>query len=552
MLEAARAAAQQLADEARTAVGSSGSTASLAAAAIPAPLILPSGSKGGAAGAAYPVVRCSVSFGGVSAPVVQLQSRSSGSSGAPPTNLRAELCCHVAVTASNASMQHTSSAMRALLSSSMAGTVPVAVASCGGLVLQAEHVAPGYRCHPAALDATLHLGIFAAPDQLQPGSSSSGGGPAPPRVPVAAAYFHAPAQGAAASSAGSAWPQMQCETATADATTASYALLSSAGSAAVTFRLAQLQSRAVRGASRSSATAVAAATSLRSYRVQHAARSVAAASTVPVAEAAITLSGSQSRLVLLAQHGVFGAAQAALRLLQQEQQVGSLQHTATSAAGQPGGPAGVPQAQHLAALTAAALQGMLKSAAAEGGASASLPQCTSISYLQPAAGRMELPLAADVFAAPHLHQGAWLQPELLRDSSTAADSPAAGPPEGSVISGGMGSLGLLVATWLASSGVHSIALWGRSAASQLPAALIGSDCQVTSAMCDAAAAADVAAASERDRNTAVFIHAGQSGWLSGRSVWCRNAGGNSLPLTMLTELAASYPRVQAECWPLPC
>jgi hypothetical protein len=82
-----------------------------------------------------------------------------------------------------------------------------------------------------------------------------------------------------------------------------------------------------------------------------------------------------------------------------------------------------------------------------------------------------------------------------------------------VISGGMGSLGQLLATFLAASNgtapAARLTLWGRSASGQLPAALTGGSCPVTTLQCDSAAAVDVAAAADEwCRGTACYVHAG--------------------------------------------
>lgn len=493
MLEAARAAAQQLVEESKALLGSSGSTAAMLSASIPAPLILPSGASPGAA-AALPVARCTVSYGGSKQPSVQLQS-STGR--APATNLRAGLCSFVhAAEAEGSAASAINTLLATLLAAPVAAAAEAPLVVCGGMQLEADLAAPGCHCHPTALDATLHLGIFAAPDQ-QPGSSA-----AAPRVPVAAALFHAPAQGGAASCA---WPLMRRDAATADGTTASYTLQSSGGSGPA-FLLHQLQSKAVRSSGSAAATRGQAA-GLAVYTAQHAAHSPAhlvQAATSP----AVAIAGPAGRLSLLAGSqrqpvaAVFGAAQSALRLLQQERQHGGLQLTAATSSASPAG------TQHSGSLACAAVAGLLKVAAAEAPAAAPLPLSASWDCLQPKSLSAAAPDAADIFAAAHHQHGAWIMAELREGPPQLPAAPLLPCSPGHVaISGGLGALGLLIATWL--SGSCSVSLWGRSvSATWLPTALADAACAVTATQCDAAASADVAAAADTCRVTSVFIHAG--------------------------------------------
>lgn len=509
MFEATAAAAQQLLDGSRAT--SAHEAAALSAASIPAPLILSTGGGSGA-GAALPLVRCTVAFGGSAAPAVRLESRSSGSA-APTTSFAAQLCGHYSITAAAGTAQQASQAAR----QQIAGAIPAApsrLAAGGSLLLRPQHAAPGWRCHPAALDATLHLGIFAAPAQ-QPVSGSASDGPAPARVPVAAAYFTA---GGSSGISGGMWPVMQCEAAADDATIASYSLPSGSGSAA--FRLQRLQSKAVRGSSEGRQPATA-APQLASYCVQAVANSptvVASKASGPVP--ALILAGGSERLPLhqptqrsSAPAATFRAAAAALRLLREGAAADSLRLSAVTAADQLMAAAGVPESRFAASLAAVSVQGLLKAAAAEAPAAAALPGCTSHSYLQPPAVAAVEPEAADLFAAPHLSRGTWLQHTLLQ-----AEQPNAAASTGNLqlnisggvaISGGLGSLGQLTATWLAagqSSG--SICLWGRSAAVELSAALKTSGCLLAARQCDAAAVADVAATADACRGNTTYVHAG--------------------------------------------
>jgi hypothetical protein len=518
MLEASRAAAQLLIDDSKAGTASTGGVA-LSAASIPAPLILPAGASITGAAAGIPMVRCTVRFGsGGSLAAVQLQSMSSSGGSAPATNLAAHLCSHMhlPVVASSSTCGSNSSATLRVSLVSSATTLASPLTAFGSLLLEQQHAAPGYHCHPAALDATLHLGIFAAPDQ-QRGSGS----PAPPRVPVAACYYHAPAQGS--TTASCSWPMMHCDSATADATTASYALLGGARTSSNGFQLQHLQSKAIR----SLAAAAGPADSgprLASYRVQYAVHSVAAPAGSIAAgtrQPVFSLADSVGRLSLRQKHSssdasVFGGAQKALRFLQQQHSktlqltaaTGSLHHAApTAAAGR----------ARSTTILAAALQAMLKSASAEAHAAAALP--SSLTYSNLAARPAGTAPESDVFAAAHRQHGAWLVPALAEDQQQAAAvaTPAISAllqqlSSGSVaISGGMGSLGLVIAAWLAAAPECSsgITLWGRSATAVLPARLASGSCLVTASQCDAAARSDIGAAANSLRQTTVYIHAGE-------------------------------------------
>lgn len=512
MLEASRAAAQQLFDDSKIVSGSN--SVALVSASIPAPLVLPAGSSTTGAAAALPVVRCSIAFGGSAAPMVQLQSRGSSSSAAS-TNLRAELCSHVQLAAPAGTSQPSSfsrAASQLVFLNTTAAAAPAPLVACGGMAQEAEHAGPGYQCHPAALDATLHLGVFAVPHQQQDSNS-----PAAPRVPVAAAYFHAPLQGTTAASS-TAWPLLRCDAATADSTTSSYALLSGGVSGGAAFQLHQLQSRALR--SSSSATqkeATSAAASLATYTVQYAAHSAAVCGgRLAGAHAAVSLAGSAGRLALLrhpriqAAPAVFGAAQKALRRLQQEGSSVSL--AAITATAYTAAPAGAQHQHNSSTIAASALQGMLKAAAAEAAATAQLPGYVSRSYLQPTAP-VRGAADGDVFAAPHLEGGSWQLPQLTSGAQQLEAEPLPAELAGSnvAISGGMGALGLLIASWLSaqagSSG--STSLWGRSAAARLPTSLVSSGCLITAAQCDAAVASDMSAAADRQCSITAYIHAGE-------------------------------------------
>lgn len=506
MLEAARAAAQQLVDGSKAAAGAD--TAALAAASIPAPLILPAGSDSSGGSAALPLARCTVGFSGAANPAVRLESRSRAAAAAV-TNLAAQLCSHARFTAAAGQPAHAGQALCQLLVSPVPSSAPAA-AACGSIQPQPEHAAPGWHCHPAPLDATLHLGMFAAPH-----ASSS----AAPRVPVGATVFAAASSGDSSSSGSSMWPVMQADSASALTTVASYTLLSS--SCAAAFSLQQLESKAVGSSRQRQPAAVSAGPQLTSYSIRVAAHTPAVAvSTAGGSTAALSLSDSTGRLALVPRGSaaaedvaVFGATQKALALLCSGGSAGSLHLQAVTALDQPATTASAPAGQSATCLAAVAVQGLLKAASAEAPAAAALPSFVSRSYLQPAGTTAEEPAAADVFAAPQLDHGTWLLSQLLPEQhqlGTAPAGTAAQQPSGSTtISGGLGSLGLSTASWLAAAQQSStIRLLGRSASSSLPQVLTASSCLVTARQCDTAAAADVAAAMCAKRDTTAYIHAG--------------------------------------------
>jgi acyl carrier protein len=559
MLELGRAAAQQLLDDSKAALSDAGGTASsaeaaLASASIAAPLMLP-----GVGGGVLPALRCLLSFptaAASEAPQVQLQSRGGGVQ--PVTHLQAGVARQAGVSAVRGSTGATvscGSMLRQFLIAEQPKAAAAQLAACGALELHAEHAAPGWHCHPAALDATLHLALCAEPS---PQHAQHGGGddaaPAPPaKVPVAAACFRAPAQGQGAGSGGASWPLMVCDAAGPAATTASYALLGGSGAAA--FHLHRLQSRAVggrtAGAAAAAATAAAAVAGARpglaSYSVQHAVHLPASRGAAVVGgrpEAAVSLSaGAVVSALLPAQPSglplaaaVFGGAQSVLRRLQESQQLGSSVGNPVrlvAATGVPSGcfvaPSRNGSGAAAEALAAAALA-MLKCAAAEPSWQGGQPHCATHSSLAPvwdcaAAAEADAP-AGDLFAAPHRSQSAWLLPQLLGEpeaqagtagtAAAAAINAAAGQlaaeaAGGVAISGGLGALGLLAAAWLAGGSrlPCSIALWGRSASSQLPpTALRASLAPVSAVQCDVSVAADAAAAAGLRRSVGSYWHAG--------------------------------------------
>ncbi len=93
------------------------------------------------------------------------------------------------------------------------------------------------------------------------------------------------------------------------------------------------------------------------------------------------------------------------------------------------------------------------------------------------------------------HVGKVVVSTRVQDSEVGARHGACASWSHVAITGGLGSLGVLMAQWLADQGVRHITLLARSAASgAVPAGLLGSSCasQVRVVACDAGAAADIA------------------------------------------------------------
>lgn len=520
MLEASRAAAHCLLDDAKL-DSSAGSTASaLCGISIPAPLPLPvSGSGGGG----VPPVRCVVSHGNGAWPTLQLQSRSAV--GAAATNIQAAVCTHVQLPVGTATAPFAACRSTPLRWALAASLVPAAglalgtVAACGSIDLRGQLAAPGFHSHPAALDAATHFGVFAVPEARTAGGSI-GSHAVQLRVPAGAAYFHAPRQGAAD---GARWPTMSSNGgngAASGVTVVSCGLLQGVDSGASCW-LYQLHLKPVQGRPGVTVSAKKAATSLASYSARREAHSVGGEATAAVPGCAVSLSGPGGAVYLMrraasreaAPAAVWIGAQRALRFLQQQQSSDSLTLVAATPDICGTMPAAASRAGAAGATVAAAVQGMLRCAAAEGRAMAGSVTRSTLA----ASGQPTLAPAGDVFSAPHLRQGAWLLATLGGSQHERAPLRLAAVPSltcgGAAISGGTGALGLLVAAWLAAqdSGTAAtggqLCLWARSAAVRLPDALAGSARRVTVVQCDASAAADVAAAAQR-KGAAVFVHAG--------------------------------------------
>ena len=554
MLEAGRAAAQLLLYESRSS-GGGGSAAALQGAAIPAPLLLPAGAVPGGRPSALPVVRCTVSLGAAgSPPGVQLRSLARQAGGT--NHLTATVCCTPAVDARPGQVGAPTTARAALLSQGRgAATTAAATASACARLDQRQLASSGYFCHPAAVDATLHLGLYAGPWRWASGGAAA---PAPLRVPVAAAFFLAPAQGACA---GVGWPAMLGGAAPhTGSTLASYSLLSGAGGSTDAFRLQQLQSRALgnqpaidQQQPQPQQQPSGIGPHLTSYAVEWVQQPVAESSTGKQPPAGLVLAVQQGRLALRtaasdAAAAVFGGVQAALRLLQQQGAGSPASLAALTVCGVQADPAAPPAAAvlHGTALLAAAVQGLLRAGAAEAPASAPLPHAHAIHYLEGAAPGG--PPGGDIFAAPVRQLGSWHAPRLVHDEQGAAVSSQQGGLGlvlGSVaISGGMGSLGLLIAGWISvAAPAARLILWGRSAAALLPAALVAGPAEVCAMQCDAAAAADFAGVAQMGGPVEAYVHTGEAGF-AGQLASLRVA--LTLPLVCSRRRAARCAPAQAD------
>ena len=497
MLEAGRAAAQHLVEDG----GSVDTPAALCGASIPAPLILPSSSQN----AALPDVQCTLSTDGSPNPTVIVQGRSA--SGPPNTHLSAEVyrCLPAQPMEANVVAHYGTACIRSVLHRASA-CPPVQAATCGGMLLERQ-AAPGYYCHPTALDATLHL---AAVDSLEIQSTTSSA-----RVPVGAAAFLAPAQGRCS---GTCWPTMACESTSSSATVASYTLCGS-GTGGSAFHLEQLQSKALRQASDITGLA-ATPTPAQTATYQQtwlATQPVKQSAEVPAATAAAALSlSSQGTLVQLLRRSstrtsanVFDASQRALWCVQR-QPVDSLHLAAVTETGALHTPVGCLASQLAGVVAAAAVHGLLKAAVLEGPGSSTLPSTTTADSQAPG-GRLVPPAAMDVYAAANARHGVWLLASL-RQAVQEQQTPTSswGLVAGTItITGGMGALGLTVAGWAAVALPSArLQLSGRSASGHIPSSL-ASAMFVSTVQSDAAVAADMHSAAFGDRNTAVYVHAGE-------------------------------------------
>lgn len=489
MLEAGRAAVQALVAETR----SSGAPAALAAASIPAPLILPTPGSNGA----LPAVRIAVMAGGA------IAVESAGRAGALTANLLA-----VAATCQPLSaLQAKQGASR--LQAWLAGFVPqpsAHMAATGTLETQAEQVGHGYICHPATIDATLHLGLLTS---LSGRENLNITVPAAPHVPVGAVFF----AGNTISTSHGAAPIMWCEpgSVSASVTVASYALLSS-GSSGPAFTLQELQSKAVGGSMVLQHAGVHLASYAIDWQAAEPAQLVASARGAHHSATNVLLTNAMGKLSLSHCYsitGVFVGLQRSLRLLQQ-QHGSTIELGPTAGLGAMQQPGGCVMSVSSAALTLA-VQGMLKTVAAETNDSVHA-SCQLSDPLLPAALRAGLAEHnVNVFGPSHLHHGILMSPQLQQQSGVAAEC-GAGASDSVTVSGGLGALGILVTGWLlqCDNKPSSITLLGRSTSSELPAVLqTGELTAVSSLQCDSASTDDShAALCFHSRRTTLYIHAG--------------------------------------------
>ena len=524
MYEVSRAAAQLLVDGAK-----SGGVAALTGISIPAPLLLPTG--GSCGDTVLPSVRCTVSHAHGGAPNVRLQSVGGSTSRASATNISAHVCRLVqpapaaaptTIPAAITAVCRVALARVAAAPLSTARAANAAPAACSTLELRGALAAPGFHCHPAAVDAATHCGIFAVPEQRQPGTAAR---PVSLRLPAGAALFQASHQGSAG---GACWPVMHDQGSKGDASRVSFEMLagsrSAGGSGASCLGLHQLLLKPLRSSPAAPDKQVAAGAAadvgqqrgVVRYSVQHAVHLAAAAadSSRTAHGPAARLGGSGGSLAVLSKAdrpaAVWSGAQRALRYLQQHGST-SVQLAAVLDASHVMAPSPPSQQDDSSAAVAGAVLGLLKGVAAEGGALAGARTRSCLAAVVPWPAHP----AGDAYAVPHLLQSAWLLRELCSAVPAAAAVPAASKlASGSTvtISGGMGALGLLVAGWLAgaeSSGAPAaVTLWGRAATAPLPPALLASGQLVTARQCDVASAADVAGGSTAARHTDIYMHAG--------------------------------------------
>lgn len=503
MLEVCRAAAQVMLDEGRA--SSSGSaTAALVAANIPAPLILATLANKGPSGT-LPAVRCVVGYADAGAVEVVLISSSSNninsrSGSTTSTHLRASAC---QLFSSPAPVRLGRGGSRILCPWVLLPPPPVVGTATGSMDLLPHQAGPGYHCHPCTIDATLHLGLFAA---LQHGSVAASA----PRVPVAAALF----TGSQQACGGHALMWCDSGAASTASSIASYTLGPAGAGGLPAFTLQDLQSKAVSRSSGAQPQAGPQPQVLPTYAVRWQASAPAVLREVSTAwrhSNGLSLSGADGalRLPALGSTGsVRQGLQQALRLLQQQPARSSLQLVARESLAvlAPGSqPAGC-------GLLAASVAGMLKAASAET-ADRLQAKSASLDLLMPSSQEPAHWPAGDVFAAPTLLHSTWMVPLLERQQHEVA---APHLPEqaswGAVtISGGMGTLGLLAASWLCQQSEEpiSLCLLGRSAASSLPSAIrLSATAAVSALQCDAAAAEDIQAAARLCTPVSLYIHAG--------------------------------------------
>ena len=381
----------------------------------------------------------------------------------------------------------------------------------------------GRGINPACLDASFHLGALPA-----------GASAALPqlRVPAAIAAYQVQ------SSNSSAAPQMlggcQPVSAAQSSITNDYWLADSSCGAGSICRAAGLEARALGRLPAAAQPAAAVATAVSAampsssanqgilYEVAWVAAQAVAARELPAApgnSAAVTFAGS-----LVDEQQLAAAGTAALQL--SGGSGGALLATSGVLAGATSAP--VPAA---AAVAAGLLQGLLKAAAQENTSSSYAVADGDAYSAQRSARGLVLSGAAAAAAATDVHgmatrAGATFLPVLMPASGLAkpAEELLQHEAQGSVvISGGTGTLGQLIAAFLASSDSESrrsVSLLGRSgrlgsgseSAALLQTAVANSRAvAVTIASCDAAAAEDataaVAAATSQEQLSAL-LHAG--------------------------------------------
>ena len=483
---------------------SDGAALLLAAASIPAPLELPvtAGSSGRL------LLQCQLD---VAAGRVRLAT--SGAGGRTREHLVASAAAAVR-SAAPAAPQPAAPALLLLLATMLhaqqlqQGRQP---ANVGSIEAPRQDGSGGKAVDPACLDASFHLGALPA-----------GASPATPqlRVPAGIGSYQVQAgTGASLQLAGGCQPVAR----SGATVTNDYWLAPGSGGSSLC-RVSGLEARPLgRAAAAPAAPAMAAEASSSSSGMLYELGWVAAG--VPSSSAAVAPAAATTARISLRQANELQLVSAGAGVLQRSTSGALL----SSAGGQVAAAAApVPAASAAAAIAAGMLQGLLKAAAQENSSGRfAAVDSDSLSIGARTSSALSLGAAAAAASAVDVHgaalrAGATFRPMLLpagSGSSGGVSGQQLGWEGATAITGGTGTLGQLVAAFLASSGSGSsgpLSLLGRSgrlASSDEAAALVGSGSPglLTIASCDAAAAEDAAAAvaaTTGQRQLAALLHAG--------------------------------------------
>lgn len=478
----------------------------LTAAAIPAPLELPPAvARGGSSSQKHQLLlQCQLDVG---TGRVRLASQPSGRGSREHMHgLAATLITPSAELPGSAATATHAAPAALLLMAAVAGVVQPA--SVGAIGCHRDSKAGGRGVDPACVDASFHLGALPA------GASAE----LPKlRVPAAVGAYRAHSRSAASSGLQAGCRQVATSR---SSITNDYWLAGSRASGRLC-QVAGLEARALGRmppAPRSAAMAAADSASSAGmlYEVAWMAAQLAAASPATTASPAVLLNSATLDEQQLAAAGAATLQQAGSR--------GALLTTAGAQlySNQPAPPAG-------GAVAAGLLHGLLKAAALEHASSTFAATITdglaagdthvgaALSFGASAVAKAP----ADVHGIVQRGGAAFLPVLLPGKASQRSVQPASAERQGAVlITGGTGTLGQLVALYLAGSSSdrpstsQHISLLGRSGrlgAGNDGAALLRSPATVTISGCDAASAADAAAgvdAASDERQLAALLHAG--------------------------------------------